>query len=39
MKRIYIVAATLAALGVIGGGTLYVSAGDAQSKPAAAAAP
>src|SRR5688572_14664616 len=37
MKRIQIVAATLAALAVISGGTFYLRDSNAQSKPAAAA--
>jgi multidrug efflux system membrane fusion protein len=39
MKRIQIVAATLAALAVLSGGALYLRSSSAESKPAAAAAP
>jgi multidrug efflux system membrane fusion protein len=39
MKRIQIVAATLAALAVLSGGALYLRAGEAHTKPAAAAQP
>ena len=36
MKRIHIVAATIAALALISGGTLYLGTSSAQTKPAAA---
>jgi multidrug efflux system membrane fusion protein len=39
MKRIQIVAATLAALAVLSGGALYLRSSSAETKPAAAAAP
>jgi len=39
MRRTQIVVATIAALAVISGGTFYLSTGNAESKPPAAAAP
>ncbi|HSD74777.1 MAG TPA: biotin/lipoyl-binding protein, partial [Steroidobacteraceae bacterium] len=39
MKRIQIVAATLAAFAVLSGGALYLRSSSAESKPTAAAAP